>query len=130
MYTQWAARRGMRFEALESGLRASVLLSVTRFAAYPILQSEQGIHVLEEPGDGRAVERVRVRVIVVPQPSEPATGKELVSQARRLLSDPGARPATVVRRYRRDPSPLVRDGVRGFRTGHLARVFAGDFDLF
>jgi ATP-dependent Clp protease ATP-binding subunit ClpC len=34
-----------------------------------------------------------------------------------------------VRRYRRDPSPLVRDAVRGWRTGRLDSVLAGDFDL-
>ena len=28
------------------------------------------------------------------------------------------------------PSPLVRDAVRGYRTGRLDRVIAGDFDLF
>jgi hypothetical protein len=28
-----------------------------------------------------------------------------------------------------DPSPLVRDSVRGWRTGRLDRVLAGDFDL-
>jgi ATP-dependent Clp protease ATP-binding subunit ClpC len=38
-------------------------------------------------------------------------------------------PATVVRRYRERPSPLVRDSVRGLRTGRLDRVLAGDFDL-
>jgi ATP-dependent Clp protease ATP-binding subunit ClpC len=28
------------------------------------------------------------------------------------------------------PSPLVRDTARGWRTGRLDRVLAGDFDLF
>jgi ATP-dependent Clp protease ATP-binding subunit ClpC len=28
------------------------------------------------------------------------------------------------------PAPLVRDSVRGYRTGRLDRVLAGDFDLF
>ena len=36
----------------------------------------------------------------------------------------------VVRRYRETPSPLVRDAVRGWRTGRCDRVFDGDFDLF
>jgi ATP-dependent Clp protease ATP-binding subunit ClpC len=38
-------------------------------------------------------------------------------------------PNRVVRRYRRKPSPLVRDSVRAWRTGRLDRVLAGDFDL-
>jgi ATP-dependent Clp protease ATP-binding subunit ClpC len=35
-----------------------------------------------------------------------------------------------VRRYRSEPSPLVRDTERGWRTGRLEEVLAGDFDLF
>jgi ATP-dependent Clp protease ATP-binding subunit ClpC len=35
-----------------------------------------------------------------------------------------------VRRYREHPAPLVRDAVRGWRTGRAERVFGGDFDLF
>jgi len=36
----------------------------------------------------------------------------------------------VVRRYRPEPAPLVRDAIRGYRTGRLDRVLDGDFDLF
>jgi ATP-dependent Clp protease ATP-binding subunit ClpC len=35
-----------------------------------------------------------------------------------------------VRRYRPGRSPLVRDTARGYRTGRLDRVLAGDFDLY
>ena len=35
----------------------------------------------------------------------------------------------IVRRYREKPSPLVRDTVRGWRTGRLDRVLGGHFDL-
>jgi ATP-dependent Clp protease ATP-binding subunit ClpC len=41
-----------------------------------------------------------------------------------------AGPTNVVRRYRAEPTPLVRDAVRGYRTGRFDRVLAGDFDLF
>jgi ATP-dependent Clp protease ATP-binding subunit ClpC len=34
-----------------------------------------------------------------------------------------------VRRYRTAPSPLVRDGVRGWRTGRIERVLGGEFDV-
>ena len=37
--------------------------------------------------------------------------------------------ATIVRRYRERPTPLVRDAVRGWRTGKLDTVLAGGFDL-
>ena len=36
----------------------------------------------------------------------------------------------VVRRYRPGKAPLVRDSVRGYRTGRLDRILAGDFDLY
>jgi hypothetical protein len=36
---------------------------------------------------------------------------------------------SVVRRYRERPSPLVRDAVRGWRTGYIERVLDGNFDL-
>jgi ATP-dependent Clp protease ATP-binding subunit ClpC len=42
-----------------------------------------------------------------------------------------ARPSvtgTIVRHYRESPSPLVRDHVRGYRTGRLDLVLAGEFD--
>ena len=45
-----------------------------------------------------------------------------------LTSTP-AEDAEVVRRYRENPSPLVRDVRRGWRTGRLDLVLAGDFDL-
>jgi ATP-dependent Clp protease ATP-binding subunit ClpC len=35
----------------------------------------------------------------------------------------------VVRRYREQPSPLVKDLVRGWRTGRLERVLGGEFDV-
>jgi ATP-dependent Clp protease ATP-binding subunit ClpC len=34
-----------------------------------------------------------------------------------------------VRRYRDEPSPLVRDFTGGWRTGRLDLVLAGDFDV-
>jgi hypothetical protein len=55
--------------------------------------------------------------------------RPLAEQARAMLERaPGA--SGVVRRYRAKPTPLVRDAVRGYRTGRLDRVLAGDFDLF
>jgi hypothetical protein len=39
------------------------------------------------------------------------------------------RSATVVRRYRGDPSPLVRDLVSGWRSGRYDTILAGNFDL-
>jgi ATP-dependent Clp protease ATP-binding subunit ClpC len=51
-----------------------------------------------------------------------------VSLARTAL-DALPAPTTIVRRYRGEPSPLVRDSVRDWRTGRLDRVLLGDFDI-
>ena len=69
---------------------------------------------------------------MAPQPDEPA-GDDLASwvkQAGDALGDSDPSGATVVRRYREQPSPLVRDGVSNWRTGRIDRVLGGDFDLF
>jgi ATP-dependent Clp protease ATP-binding subunit ClpC len=39
------------------------------------------------------------------------------------------RPNAVVRRYRRKPSPLVRNADGSWRSGRLDLVLRGDFDL-
>jgi hypothetical protein len=38
-------------------------------------------------------------------------------------------PSVIVRRYRGEPSPLVRNGDGSWRSGRLAAVLRGDFDL-
>ena len=71
-----------------------------------------------------------MHVQVVARPLEPADGAaELRAQATAALSGTPVS-TTVVRRYREQPSPLVRDSVRNWRTGRVDRVLAGDFDLF
>ena len=67
---------------------------------------------------------------VVPAPdgtsARDRSGEDLVKRAFARDLDPA--PA-IVRHYRDRPSPLVRDRVRGWRTGHMDRVLGGDFDL-
>jgi ATP-dependent Clp protease ATP-binding subunit ClpC len=53
----------------------------------------------------------------------------LKRQAIRILDAFATGSLVIVRRYRDKPSPLVRDSVRGWRTGRLNRVLDGDFDL-
>jgi ATP-dependent Clp protease ATP-binding subunit ClpC len=87
--------------------------------------------VLETPQDDKSFNRVRATVRVVGQPDEPAgRGPEaLRTQAAHALASEPAAPQQIVRRYREEPSPLVRDSARGWRTGRLERVLDGDFDL-
>jgi ATP-dependent Clp protease ATP-binding subunit ClpC len=131
MYRSWAERRGMRFQVLAETVSDPycATLAVSGFAAYPILAPEHGLHVLESPARGRTFARLRTCVIVAPQPDEPPSGAStLLAQARLSLEAAGAA-ADVVRRYREEPSPLVRDRVRGWRTGRIDQVLDGDFDL-
>ena len=145
MYRRWAERRRMRIELLEERDGASsngsgaeeyrALFAVSGYAAYTILRHEAGLHVLETPQDEKSsFRRVVAAVRVVGQPEEPPGrgGREsLREQAERALAaDANASQQQVVRRYREEPSPLVRDSARGWRTGRLERVLDGDFDLF
>jgi ATP-dependent Clp protease ATP-binding subunit ClpC len=115
MYRGWAHERGMRLEVSEerAGRRFRFAATVTGFAALRTLAPESGFHVLEIPDGRGGYDRRRVRVTVTP--AENGT-------------TPAGR-ATIVRRYRERPTPLVRDAVRGWRTGRLDAVLAGGFDL-
>jgi ATP-dependent Clp protease ATP-binding subunit ClpC len=134
MYLGWAAKRRMRYKQLKMEIDTAGhchgVIAVTGFGAFSILEPEAGLHLLEVPKDERTFERCKVQVRVVPQPQElPLDDKELLWQAEKAGVPAEESAPRVVRRYREEPSPLVRDGVRQWRTGRLDRVFAGDFDL-
>ncbi len=130
MYVRWAERRRMMLEVLDPGGRGRRwIAAISGFAALRLLRPEHGLH-LEEFEHGHETTRRRVEVRVAAQPHEPAsTPAELLAQATRAVT--GVEPGTpvIVRRYRAEPSPLVRDAVRGFRTGRLDLVLDGQFDL-
>ena len=71
------------------------------------------------------------RVRVAPQPESPAEIEPggLRAQAQAAFAEQLPEAMAIVRRYRDEPSPLVRDTLHGWRTGKLKRVLAGDFDL-
>ncbi len=133
MYRQWAQSRGMRLTAIEERNGDThrpyrLLLDVSGYAAYSILEPESGMHVLEssDPRGGRA----RAYVFIVAQPDAPErrARQEVEAALRELSTDESVR-RRIVRRYRREPSPLVRDAVREWRTGRLDLVLGGQFDL-
>jgi ATP-dependent Clp protease ATP-binding subunit ClpC len=141
MYLSWAERRGMQAEVLARS-KQEVLLHAGGLGAGLILQPEAGLHVLEvletkqdgkHRGNGsreRSLERVTVAVQIGEcVPGERISEGALLEQARRAFRT-AEMPAQVVRRYRKQPSALVRDAVRGYRTGRLDTVLAGGFDLF
>ena len=131
MYESWAAARGMRVGHLASDPGRHVL-AVSGLGCWQILHGEAGLHVLEHSADddGRPAERETVRVTVAPRATRPQpAGAGAVDEARVALAADAA-PNVVVRRYRTGPSPLVRDSARGYRTGNLEQVLAGEFDLY
>ncbi len=136
MYRRWGEKRGMKSEVLadeELSREPRVLLAVSGFGAHTLLAPEAGLHVFEEPlPGGRTFARFQARVRVVPQPDTPSGRRSGGLRAQAQAAFAGAVPQAlhIVRRYRREPSPLVRDAVRGWRTGKIERVFDGDFDLF
>ncbi|HET9324426.1 MAG TPA: AAA family ATPase, partial [Gaiellaceae bacterium] len=127
MYAAWAGRRGMRMDRLDP---AEHLYTVSGLGAGTILEAETGLHVLEVPEEGREDSRSeRLHAVVEVAPWLRGDGTPTAAQARvELEKAPAA--AAVVRRYRHEPAPLVRDAVRGYRTGRVDRVLTGDFDLF
>jgi len=125
MYSAWARKRGMRFDRLSIDGRPAIVFS--GLGAYTILAGESGVHALEVPKGQQGYERISVLVEIAPLPAgDPQAPLE--TRAERALSAQ-KRPRRVVRRYRREPSPLVRDSVRGWRSGRLDLVLAGNFDV-
>jgi ATP-dependent Clp protease ATP-binding subunit ClpC len=144
MYRRWAERRRMRLKVLEERdgaggseddgagpSRYRALLAVSGYGAHTILSPEAGLHVLETPQDEKSFNRAKVLVRVAGQPDEPAghAPGALLRQAEHSFDAEEQNAPTVVRSYREEPSPLVRDRQRGWRTGKLERVLGGDFDL-
>ena len=132
MYVGWGRHRGMHVESLGATAHGGQLLAISGLGCWRLLAPESGLHVreIEASGDGtRAAERETARVRVAPrEPGPRIEGPALAESARGAIHDAPAA-SNVVRRYRTGPSPLVRDSARGYRTGHLDRVLAGDFDL-
>lgn len=134
MYLGWAEKRRMKLdlnEIIRNGDNtSSVLLAVSGFGSYRLLEPERGLHVLEMPRDGSSFSRIRARVRVAGQPFDVVTSQVALREvAIRHLRESEETGPVVVRRYRREPSPLVRDAVRGWRTGNIEQVLSGDFDL-
>ena len=126
MYRGWSVNRHMQIAELPSGgVRELPILVVTGFGAHRVVSRESGLHVLEQP-EGASRVAARVRLIVPPLGDIPAAK---LQSALKEAFDKAPRPSTVVRRYRSEPSPLVRNADGSWRTGRLDAVLRGDFDL-
>jgi ATP-dependent Clp protease ATP-binding subunit ClpC len=125
MYRDWSENRHMQVSEVKGSGDLPILL-VSGFGAQRVLTHECGLHVLEltDGGSGRATARVRLAVAPlgdVPAAKLPRSLMEALDKAPRL--------SAVVRRYRGEPSPLVRSADGSWRTGKLDAVLRGDFDL-
>ncbi len=136
MYERWAAKRNMKLEVIEEkkgNERQPLrwLATVTGYGAFSLLLPEAGYHVLETPRKEGHFSRYKARVRVAALPDEPVNDARgsLSKLAAETFDRLGDARLVIVRRYREQPSPLVRDGVRQWRTGKIERVFGGDFDL-
>ncbi len=128
MYRGWAAKRRMQIKEIpaDDGKPMPILL-VTGFGAFRTLKPEAGLHVLEEDAPDGA-RRIVARVTIVGGPDQglPEHG-ERAAASRLVASAPAT--TTIIRRYRAEPAPLVRDIAGGWRSGRLDAVLDGDFDL-
>ncbi|MBK8167285.1 MAG: AAA family ATPase [bacterium] len=137
MYERWAAARRLKREVLlEAGGAAGrswrQVASISGYGACPLLDNEGGLHVWEEPDPRRegGFRRQQALVRVVAQPSRaPADRAAALREAEHLLGAAVPDRLRLVRHYRELPSPLVRDRIRGWRSGRLERVLDGAFDL-
>lgn len=118
MYLQWAEQRGMRATRSAPDVASgAICLQIGGGAAYQALRFESGMHVLDRrQGDSDVRSSARVSVSADPPWDDPLA--------------PDADLTRICRRYEDGPAPLVRDNVRGWRSGRLECVLAGDFDLF
>ncbi len=129
MYRDWAENRHMQLSEVRAGSGADDLpiLLISGFGAERVLKRECGLHVLELSGsDGSSRATARVRLAPAPLGDVPA------ARLPRALSealDKAPRASALVRRYRGEPSPLVRSADGSWRTGKLDAVLRGDFDL-
>jgi ATP-dependent Clp protease ATP-binding subunit ClpC len=129
MYRAWARNRHMQLSEIPDGAGPGLpLLLISGFGAHRLLAQEVGLHVLEraedDKGGGRAAGRVRLAVAPLGDLS-----RDKLRAALAEAFEAGPKPSAVVRRYRGEPAPLVRDMVASWRTGKLDAVLRGDFDL-
>ncbi|HVJ55720.1 MAG TPA: AAA family ATPase [Aliidongia sp.] len=129
MYRQWAQKRRMQIKEIPpADGKGMPILQITGFGAFRTLSPEAGLHVLEEDQGPDSARRIVARIIMVSGPDrELSVSGEFAGAAQLLAAVPTS--ASIVRRYREEPTPLVRDILGGWRSGRLAAILAGDFDL-
>ena len=129
MYRGWADKRNMHLSEIEplkdGGLAVPLIAG---FGAARAMFAEAGLHVLERGDAPHGTSRVAARVVVVPSPLGDMSKVKRRAELIHALNQ-APRTSAVVRRYRRQPSPLVRNADGSWRSGKLDAVLRGDFDV-
>lgn len=129
MYSAWGRNRNMSVsETAPDPATTLPRLIVSGFGAARTLANEKGLHVFERDDSDGGPERAAARVSMVPAPLAEVPPHRVRAAMEAALAT-AERSATVVRRYRGGPSPLVRDLVTGWRSGRLDTILAGNFDI-
>jgi ATP-dependent Clp protease ATP-binding subunit ClpC len=128
MYRAWSRNRHMQVSEIASGDGSLPILLVTGFGAHRVLNAECGLHILEIAESGSATNRATARVRLVPTPLGELSAAKMRNVILHALAKASVSSA-VIRRYRKNPSPLVRNAEGSWRSGRLDAVLRGDFDL-
>jgi ATP-dependent Clp protease ATP-binding subunit ClpC len=129
MYRAWAKNRHMQLAEMPDAAGPGLpLLLISGFGAHRLLAQEVGLHLLETPDEDRGSGRVAVRVRLAVAPLGDLSRDRLREALAKAFQE-APKPSAVVRRYRGEPAPLVRDMNASWRTGKLDAVLAGNFDL-
>jgi ATP-dependent Clp protease ATP-binding subunit ClpC len=129
MYRGWSNNRHMQMSEMLGRLPGDPpLMLIAGFGAHRVLTRECGLHVLELADGQHGASRTTARVRLAVTPLGDVPPARLPGALARAFSAAPS-PSAVVRRYRRDPSPLVRSGEGSWRSGRLDVVLRGDFDL-
>jgi hypothetical protein len=119
----------MQWEDLPPRPGSPALAVVSGFGVARILAAEAGLHTLEYEGARDEIARAVARVRVAPTPAVLSESIGARTSAFIAALNAAPAPSAVVRRYRLDSSPLIRDVANGWRTGRQELVLEGDFDL-
>jgi ATP-dependent Clp protease ATP-binding subunit ClpC len=128
MYRAWANKRHMQLSEIPAPSGEPPVLLVSGFGAQRVLKDECGLHLLERADSEGVASRATARVRLAVTPLGDVPQAKLAGALAKAFEEAG-RPSAVVRRYRREPSPLVRSGDGSWRSGRLDAVLRGDFDL-
>jgi len=132
MYMNWAKNRQMRWRVVnnqETPHTLSQTMHVSGFGVVTLLQPEQGKHIWEQPKSPKQFSRHPVTVRVLPlRYDKPIEGDSLYDTFASRLAGINSEPV-IVRRYRQQPAPLVRNSIHPWRSGRLDKVLQGEFDV-